>query len=97
MGCHSVINSRIRININLDSGGGTATTAENRHYRQNFYFILPILAELDISKKWQKKIWIFFEILEVSNAKTKVSNDSELSNSARNGKKKVAADGGLRR
>ena len=45
-----------------------------------------------------KKFLKNFEILQVSNAKTKgiffkkkrlVSNDSELSNSARNGKKKI--------
>ena len=60
-----------------------------------------------IRREMTKKNLNIFEKLQVSNAKTKgilkkkkklVSNDSELSNSARNGKKKIsAADGGFRR
>ncbi len=46
----------ITLKKNGGSGGGTATSAEIRHYGQNVF--LPFLTELDISKNifWKKNV-----------------------------------------
>ncbi len=81
------------------NGGGTATTAENRHLPSNLF--LPFLAELDISESFETNFFsqknsLVFVFQKFS--KSYFCHLLELSSSARNAKKIFFfVDGGFRR